>query len=1131
MKFTKSLFLLIVSLILFHFSPQIIVAGESKEGKQEIYEEKNEAIPLENDGKKDETVKSDEETYNRDANTKDLEEDIEGNQEEDVKGNLVEDKEENKKTERQTDIMIDSTSSIMQFGDRNETVQAFKLDLMKLGFGTHWNNPTNYFGPDTVNVVEEFQSYYGLTVNGTGDEATLSKVESVLSSPYQRGNRSEEIREIKLDLVALGFADWSNPTNYFGPDTENVVRAFQSANGLAINGIIDEVTFNKLDELLNAPLQYGDRNPRVQEFKLDLMQLGFGTHWNNPTNYFGPDTVNVVEEFQSYYGLTVNGTGDDPTLSKMATIFSSSYQRGKRSQEIREIKLDLVALGFADWSNPTNYFGSDTENVVKDFQSTFNLAVNGIIDEITYNKIEELKATPLQYGVRSTEVKEFKLDLVKLGFADWANPTTYFGSGTVSAVEDFQDFYGLPITGTGDEATLDQIETILSSPMQLGARSNEIRQMKEELVAIGFADWSSPSNYFGAETENAVKDFQSAYSLAVNGIVDEVTLAKIEEVKNAPLEYGLRRGDVVDFKEDLMNTGFGTHWNNPTNYFGPDTVNVVEEFQAYYGLTVTGKGDEATLDQIESVLSSPYQAGNRSEEILNLKLDMVDLGFAHWSNPTNYYGSETEAVVREIQEHYSLAINGIVDEVTFNRLEEETSDLLRYGQRSDEVQSFKENLIKTGFGTHWNNPTNYFGPDTVTVVEEFQSFYGLSVSGVANEFTLNKIDEILSSPMQLGARSNEIRQMKEDLVALGFADWSNPTNCFCAGTERVVQDFQQAYNLPISGIMDEKSLEVLSLALQGTKYTWYNLTLDEALNIQMSLNNPAPQTDKNYAYVSASHIDSNGRVTANVLNVRSGPSTSGNIVGTLTNGTQVNIISEVNGWYQIEYSDAGWVDAARADVLYYLDPSNFINDERQRFQFLDLARTSDASADLLNDYLVGKGILAGKGQSFLEASSIHGVNDVYLLSHALLETGHGTSALANGVEVGKDKSGDLVLVNADNRSRLTDIKTTYNMYGIGAVDGNAHQAGAFRAYNERWYTPESAIIGGAQFIGNNYVKAGQNTLYKMRWNPAFMDENGYASHQYATDIGWASKQVTNMYNLYQELNIFNVYLDIPEYLK
>src|SRR5699024_9386001 len=177
-----------------------------------------------------------------------------------------------------------------------------------------------------------------------------------------------------------------------------------------------------------------------------------------------------------------------------------------------------------------------------------------------------------------------------------------------------------------------------------------------------------------------------------------------------------------------------------------------------------------------------------------------------------------------------------------------------------------------------------------------------------------------------------------------------------------------------------------------------------------------------------------------------------------------------------------------------------------------------------------KGILAGKGKTFLEASITHGVNDIYLLSHALLETGYGTSQLAVGVDVGMNKSGNLELVNNSNKEKLTNIKTTYNMFGIGAVDNNAIKGGAFKAYNEGWFTPEKAIIGGAKFIGSSYVSVGQNTLYKMRWNPKAMDDSGHFSHQYATDIGWASKQVRNIYNLYQEVNISTIYLEVPQYL-
>ncbi|MBY7144656.1 SH3 domain-containing protein [Virgibacillus sp. NKC19-3] len=289
------------------------------------------------------------------------------------------------------------------------------------------------------------------------------------------------------------------------------------------------------------------------------------------------------------------------------------------------------------------------------------------------------------------------------------------------------------------------------------------------------------------------------------------------------------------------------------------------------------------------------------------------------------------------------------------------------------------------------------------------------------------------------------------------------------------------------------------------KNTDYNLTLNDAMNIQM---NTTPQTDSSYAYVSGAYIN-NGKVTADVLNVRSGPNASKKVVGQLTKGTKVKVIDEANGWNQIEYNSGQWVDASRSDVLYYLDPDNFINDSRQIFQFLDLTKPSATPAKEINKYLKGKGTLQGQAQAFIDAGEKNNMNDLYLISHSLLETGNGTSELAQGVKY--------------------NGTTVYNMYGVGAFDGCAVECGAKRAYDEGWTTPRKAIVGGAKFIGNNYVKSGQNTIYKMRWNPESMDLNGQASHQYATDIGWASKQIDTMYNLYQQFDLSLMYLDIPSY--
>ncbi|MDU6793544.1 MAG: hypothetical protein E6429_05225, partial [Staphylococcus sp.] len=67
-----------------------------------------------------------------------------------------------------------------------------------------------------------------------------------------------------------------------------------------------------------------------------------------------------------------------------------------------------------------------------------------------------------------------------------------------------------------------------------------------------------------------------------------------------------------------------------------------------------------------------------------------------------------------------------------------------------------------------------------------------------------------------------------------------------------------------------------------------------------------------------------------------------------------------------------------------------------------------------------------------------------------------------------------------------------------------------------------AIIDGAKFIAQDYIKSGQNTLYKMRWNP---DQPG--THQYATDINWANVNAEGLKYLYDQINSVGKYFEIP----
>lgn len=206
------------------------------------------------------------------------------------------------------------------------------------------------------------------------------------------------------------------------------------------------------------------------------------------------------------------------------------------------------------------------------------------------------------------------------------------------------------------------------------------------------------------------------------------------------------------------------------------------------------------------------------------------------------------------------------------------------------------------------------------------------------------------------------------------------------------------------------------------------------------------------------------------------------------------------------WRDGGSVSATEAETTEYMDPGNYYAGA-YKYQFLDLSCTNGVSADALNRFLQGKGILEGQGQAFVDAANESGVSEVYLVAHACLETGNGTSTLARGVSV--------------------NGTTVYNMFGIGAYDNSAVSSGSKRAYDQGWTSPEAAIRGGAAWISQWYINASpvrQNTLYKMLWNPESPGE-----HQYATDIGWAVKQAVSIEQIFAYFPEAALSYDIPVY--
>ena len=70
-----------------------------------------------------------------------------------------------------------------------------------------------------------------------------------------------------------------------------------------------------------------------------------------------------------------------------------------------------------------------------------------------------------------------------------------------------------------------------------------------------------------------------------------------------------------------------------------------------------------------------------------------------------------------------------------------------------------------------------------------------------------------------------------------------------------------------------------------------------------------------------------------------------------------------------------------------MDSSKFIDDDKQKYQFLDLSKYQGIDKNRIKRMLFDRPTLLKHTDAFVNAAKRKHVNEVYLISHALLETG------------------------------------------------------------------------------------------------------------------------------------------------
>lgn len=307
-------------------------------------------------------------------------------------------------------------------------------------------------------------------------------------------------------------------------------------------------------------------------------------------------TVSLAEQgltpyeiLQRFYGGDISILTDTPVASVGESYPGEPLRLGDDSNSVKIIQTELNRISDNYPAIPkirveNGLFGLDTENAVRAFQEIFGLPRSGTVDKATWYRIrryyngvkrlaelsaegvtEEEASLPytfeLSAGMQGLYVRALQYYLDTIAYAnpqlDMVQVTGIFDEPTVRAVEQFQEYYGLPVTGVADNTLWNILNreyrlAVESFPegyegdrakiypgyvLSEGMRSDSVRDLQTYLSFIGSVYPEIPeipvTGYFGTQTRDAVYTLQRLFGLPQSGLVGVNTWNTIAEEYNA----------------------------------------------------------------------------------------------------------------------------------------------------------------------------------------------------------------------------------------------------------------------------------------------------------------------------------------------------------------------------------------------------------------------------------------------------------------------------------------------------------------------------------------------------------------------------------------------------------------------
>jgi peptidoglycan hydrolase-like protein with peptidoglycan-binding domain len=255
----------------------------------------------------------------------------------------------------------------------------------------------------------------------------------------RRGDVGEDVRTLQKMLRRIARNFPAIPlatvnTGVFGWDTDAAVRGFQRAFGLTVDGVVGQITWNRVVSIFNAVKRLGELDSEgvsaadvrvLYESNLRLGSVGFDVralqyYLNFISRFrpsiprlvvdgvFGPLTDQAVREFQRIYGLTVDGIVGRATQNRIFAAYNELYATlppeaardvfsgyalspGDTGEKVRLLQTMLGALSAyiprLPALTPDGVYGPATQSAVTTFQRFAQLPISGDVGILTWNAI------------------------------------------------------------------------------------------------------------------------------------------------------------------------------------------------------------------------------------------------------------------------------------------------------------------------------------------------------------------------------------------------------------------------------------------------------------------------------------------------------------------------------------------------------------------------------------------------------------------------------------------------------------------------------------------------------------------------------------------------------------------------